>query len=161
MDRYNEDEIDPVFRTVVNHWMTKIVNAKDHKKKVFQTSADECLSFYSGPRSWDDVMGGEGGVSNKDDVVDSTFKVNVNKTFEFVTIFGPALYYENPVRTVKKPPARARERFLTKEERRRIFDRYPEGDCFRDFLFAMEQTGCRPGEVAAMAVIRKPLLCSR
>jgi hypothetical protein len=29
------------------------------------------------------------------------FKVSVNKAFEFVTIFGPALYYENPVRTVK------------------------------------------------------------
>ena len=33
--------------------------------------------------------------------VDPTFKVAVNKTFEFVTIFGPALYSENPVRTVK------------------------------------------------------------
>ena len=98
---YNDDEIDPVLRTVVNHWMTKIVNARDHKKRVFQTSADECMSFYSGPRSWDDVMGGEGGVSNQDSAVDSTFKVHVNKTFEFVTIFGPAMYYENPVRTVK------------------------------------------------------------
>jgi integrase len=54
----------------------------------------------------------------------------------------------NPVRAVKKPPARARERFLTREERQRIFDSYPEGDPFRDFLFALEQTGCRPGEVA-------------
>jgi integrase len=54
----------------------------------------------------------------------------------------------HPLRTVKKPPARARERFLTREERQRIFDSYPEGDCFRDFLFALEQTGCRPGEVA-------------
>lgn len=54
----------------------------------------------------------------------------------------------NPLRTVKKPPARARERFLTREERQRIFDNYPEGDCFRDFLFALENTGCRPGEVS-------------
>jgi integrase len=49
---------------------------------------------------------------------------------------------------VKKPPARARERFLTQEERQKIFANYPEGDCFRDFLFAMEHTGCRPGEVS-------------
>jgi integrase len=51
---------------------------------------------------------------------------------------------------VKKPPARARERFLTPEERRKIFDNYGEKDSFRDFLFALEQTGCRPGEVSAV-----------
>jgi integrase len=54
----------------------------------------------------------------------------------------------NPLRTVKKPPAKARDRFLTREERHQIFDNYPAGDCFRDFLFALEQTGCRPGEVS-------------
>ena len=56
----------------------------------------------------------------------------------------------NPLRGVKKPPARARERFLTPEERRKIFDNYGEEDSFRDFLFALEQTGCRPGEVSAV-----------
>ena len=55
---------------------------------------------------------------------------------------------KNPLKGMKKPPPRARERFLTQEERQRIFDNYPEGDCFRDFLFAMENTGCRPGEVS-------------
>jgi integrase len=56
----------------------------------------------------------------------------------------------NPFRSVKKPPPRARERFVTREERQKIFDNYPEGDCFRDFLLALEHTGCRPGEVAAV-----------
>jgi integrase len=56
----------------------------------------------------------------------------------------------NPLKAVKKPPARARERFLTPEERQKIFATYPEGDCFRDFLFALEHTGCRPGEVSAV-----------
>lgn len=55
---------------------------------------------------------------------------------------------KNPLKAVRKPPARARERFLTPEERQKIFDSYPEGDCFRDFLFALEHTGCRPGEVS-------------
>jgi integrase len=54
----------------------------------------------------------------------------------------------NPLGMVKKPPAQARERFLTREERAQIFNSYPESDCFRDFLFALEHTGCRPGEVA-------------
>jgi len=56
----------------------------------------------------------------------------------------------NPLKKVKKPAARARERYLTAEERQKIFDNYPEGDCFRDFLFALEQTGCRPGEVSVV-----------
>lgn len=54
----------------------------------------------------------------------------------------------NPLTHLKVPPAGRRERYLTTEERQRIFDRYPEGDCFRDFLFAMNETGCRPGEIA-------------
>jgi integrase len=53
----------------------------------------------------------------------------------------------NPVKKVKKPPMRTRERFVTPEERRKILANYPEGDPFRDFLFALEETGCRPGEV--------------
>lgn len=56
----------------------------------------------------------------------------------------------NPMRRVKKPPPRARERDLTPKERQTIFENYPEGDCFRDYLFALENTGCRPGEVAAV-----------
>lgn len=57
---------------------------------------------------------------------------------------------KNPLKAYKKPPAKARERFLTIEERKKIFDNYREGDCFRDFLFAMEATGCRPGEVSSV-----------
>src|SRR4051812_11264923 len=94
---YDESEIDPVFRTVAGHWMTKIKFAKDHKKKVFQAAADECLSFYAGPKSWDDIMNGGGGASSAEDIIAPSFKVSVNKCFEFVTIFGPALYFENPV----------------------------------------------------------------
>ena len=97
MERYDEAEIDPVLRTVCSHWITKIKHARDHKRRVFQTGADECLSFYNGPKSWDELMESD----RCDETVATTFKVNVNKTFEFVTIFGPALYYENPVRTVK------------------------------------------------------------
>lgn len=69
----------------------------------------------------------------------------VKRAFNWAVEQG--LLTANPVKGVKKPPPRARERFLTPEERRKIFDNYPEGDCFRDFLFALEHTGCRPGEV--------------
>src|SRR5262249_16544039 len=56
----------------------------------------------------------------------------------------------NPLRCVKKPPARARERFVPRAERRRIYENYKDGDPFRDFLFALAETGARPGEVVAV-----------
>lgn len=113
---YQDSEIDPVLRTVVNHWMTKIKSAKEHKKKVFQKAADECNALYGGPKSWNevwkDVMTGDG-CSSSDETIDTTFKVSVNKTFEFVTLFGPALYAENPVRTVKpRMPALVPQQFF-------------------------------------------------
>ncbi len=64
------------------------------------------------------------------------------------------LIRENPLKKAKKPPMRRRERFITQEERQKIFDNYPEGDTFRDFLFAMEHTGCRPGEVSAVTAAK-------
>jgi hypothetical protein len=89
-----------VLQQVVSHWLTKIEGAKQHKRKVYQMAADECMGFYNGPKSWDDLMWGETGGQAQDNI-DPMFKVSVNKTFEFVTIFGPVLYAENPVRTVK------------------------------------------------------------
>jgi integrase len=72
----------------------------------------------------------------------------VKRAFNWAADEG--LIAESPVKKVKKPAVRARDRFLTQEERRRIVANYREADPFRDFLFAMEQTGCRPGEVAAV-----------
>lgn len=57
----------------------------------------------------------------------------------------------NPLQGLKVPPAKCRERFLTPDERRQIFDNYPPSDPFRDFLFAMDQTGCRPGEIGTVS----------
>jgi len=52
----------------------------------------------------------------------------------------------NAVQFMKVPPANRRERYLTPKNESR-FRQFPRGDPFRDFLFALEQTGCRPGEV--------------
>jgi hypothetical protein len=91
---------DPVFRAVVQHWVAKLEHARSHKKRVFQEDADECASFFNGPRSWDELMGGRGGMTMSDVMPNPIFKMSVNKAFELVTLFGPALYYQNPVRTV-------------------------------------------------------------
>ena len=101
MLHYADSEIDPVFRAVVGHWISKIRNAQRHKREVFGNAARECQSFYDGPKDWDELMGTMAGMGDGDGFPLPDFKVSVNKTFEFVTIFGPSLYYENPVRTVR------------------------------------------------------------
>jgi hypothetical protein len=104
MDSYASEELDPVFQTIVNGWKARIEKAKAHKREVFGKAAHEAYQFYCGPRSWDELMmsGTSDGMGAEDSrFPDPTFKMSVNKTFEFVSIFGPALYYENPVRTVK------------------------------------------------------------
>ena len=98
---YDESEIDPVLRAVCSNWMSKIEHAKQHKSKVFQKDADECQQFFDGPKNWSELMGGGSSIESGEGFPELSFKISVNKTFEFVTIFGPALYYENPVRTAK------------------------------------------------------------
>src|SRR5215831_314031 len=81
-DGYRESEVDPVLGQ----------------------AAAECAAFYNGPRSWNQAMFGGAaleGAGPHGTFPEPDFKVSINKTFEFVSIFGPALYYENPVRTVK------------------------------------------------------------
>ena len=52
----------------------------------------------------------------------------------------------NPMKKVKKPSPVRRERVLTEEEWRQILAAVRDQE-FKDFLFAMRETGCRPGEV--------------
>ncbi len=52
----------------------------------------------------------------------------------------------NPLKRVKKPAPVRRERVLTPEERTRVFAAILDQE-FRDFVFALQETGCRPGEV--------------
>ena len=106
LERYAETEMDPILRSVCYQWTQKIRLAANHKREVFGHAAEECAQFYNGPRNWHEAM--IGGMSQgivgggmDESSIDPEFQVNVNKTFEFVSIFGPALYYENPVRTVK------------------------------------------------------------
>ena len=100
-DDPNQDRVDMVFRTIVNKWRELVRVAKEHKQKVFGAAAQEIMSFYEGPRdgTWYELM--TGGFGGDSDTPAPTFTVSVNKAFEYVQIFGPALYYEHPVRTVK------------------------------------------------------------
>ena len=98
-DYYSTAEIHPVFQTVTAHWMRQLERAKKYKEEVFARYGRECMSYFTGPKSWDELMGRD--YIPPGEFPDLTFKMHVNKAFEFVKIFGPSLYYANPVRTVK------------------------------------------------------------
>jgi hypothetical protein len=81
--------------------MGKINKAIEHKKP-WQNIADECELFYSAAsgflfdpkyksKFWD-MDGGE---------VQPRFRLTVARAFELVALFGPALYWRNPVRTAE------------------------------------------------------------
>jgi integrase len=60
---------------------------------------------------------------------------------------GEGLLALNPLRRVKKPPQTFRERVFSREERNEVMTAIRD-QAFRDFVFAMQETGCRPSEVA-------------
>jgi integrase len=74
--------------------------------------------------------------------------IAVKRAFNWAADEG--LLRANPVKQLRKPPAKSRGRVLSAAERQAIFDSYPAGDPFRDFLLALQETGARPGEVAAV-----------
>ncbi|QDU21382.1 tyrosine-type recombinase/integrase [Urbifossiella limnaea] len=55
----------------------------------------------------------------------------------------------NPIAGIDVPPATRVRAYLTPEQRRVLFDATRD-EAFRGFLTALSETGCRPGEVAAV-----------
>src|SRR5262249_18540491 len=85
--------------------------------------------------------------------------VAVKRAFNWADAEG--VLQPNPIKAVKKPPQRHRDRILTPEERQEILQTIPDRH-FREFVFAMQETGARPGEVrrvTAAHVNLHPGLC--
>lgn len=70
--------------------------------------------------------------------------VAVKRAFNWADAEG--VLQPNPIKAVKKPPQRHRDRVLTPEERKEILAAIKD-EAFRNFVFAMMETGARPGEV--------------
>ena len=99
MDAYRNDEIHPVLEQVAQHWHQWLAHARAYKFEVFGKFAREFMRFYHGAKKFTELLGNE--TIPSPDERDYSFIAHVNKAFEFATIFGPSLYYSNPVRTVK------------------------------------------------------------
>ena len=94
----NSDASAGLTRPLVQAWVGKIEKAIQHKKP-FTDVAEQCMAFFSGATGfmWDDryrkkFMAGK---------ISPRFKVTIAKAFELVALYGPALYYRNPSRSVK------------------------------------------------------------
>lgn len=79
-------------------WIGKIKAAKERKQR-FDDVSKQCTAFFSGSCGFmwqQDFLQKFIGISYT-----PTFKVTIAKAFELVAIFGPTLYWRNPIRVVK------------------------------------------------------------
>ncbi|MCE9567116.1 MAG: site-specific integrase [Planctomycetes bacterium] len=70
---------------------------------------------------------------------------SVKRAFAWASAEG--LLDKNPIQSVKKPATGKRDRIVSKEERDEILTAIKDEE-FRNFVIAMQETGCRPSEVA-------------
>ena len=87
-------------RQLVRTW-TKKFEAAIKYKKPFADDAKEAAMFFDGDHNWmwkDSYARGEKGYNSS--VAPPAFRMQVNKVFELIEIFGAVIYHRNPVRTV-------------------------------------------------------------
>jgi hypothetical protein len=70
--------------------------------------------------------------------------IAVKRAFNWADAEG--ILTPNPLKHVKKGPPKRRERILTADERQQIL-KAARGRAFREFVQALQETGCRPSEV--------------
>ena len=81
-------------------WVKKL-NAAVKYKAPFAEDAKEAGQFFDGEHNWmwkDSYARGEKGYNSS--IAAPNFRIQVNKVFELVDIFGAVMYHRNPVRTV-------------------------------------------------------------
>jgi hypothetical protein len=86
-------------RSIVDSWLGKIEIGLKERHERFGKYAEEATRFYDGNHDWmwqDHYARGNGGFLDKEGGVLPNFRISVNKLFEAVALFGPALYHQNP-----------------------------------------------------------------
>ena len=89
-----------IFRPAVEQWLTKIADAHAIKEEEFGQYAAEAATFFDGPAStlWQKEMEHARSSGFLEDAAGyfPKFRMSVNRLFEAVALFGPALYHQNP-----------------------------------------------------------------
>lgn len=87
-------------RQIVSTWVKKIEAAIKYKRP-FTEDAREAANFFDGEHNFmwkDQYSRGERGYNAS--ISPPAFRMQINKVFELVEIFGSVIYHRNPVRTV-------------------------------------------------------------
>lgn len=95
----NRDLQQHPMRQIVDTWLAKLDIAQKERTERFGKYAEEATRFYDGNHDWmwqDEYARGNGGFLDKEGGVLPHFRITVNKLFEAVALFGPALYHQNP-----------------------------------------------------------------
>lgn len=85
--------------SLVDQWRALVGRACEVKQERFGKYADEARKFFNGglDSMWDEQAArGNGGFLDKQGGTLPNFRMVVNKPFEAVALFGPALYHQNP-----------------------------------------------------------------
>ena len=91
---------DEVLRYLSRAWLDKIAKAYRHKKS-FNEDAWEARNLFDGPANWfwkEQFARGEFGYNRS--MQPPGFRMQVNKVFEAVKLFGAVIYHRNPFRQV-------------------------------------------------------------
>lgn len=96
-------------RTLCTRWTSLLNLADKQKDDRFGKYAKEAYEFYNGDHDWmwqEEYAAGPDGYLESGEVNKPTFKMTVNRIFEAVAMFGPALMFRNPQSTVtaNNPP---------------------------------------------------------
>ena len=95
---------DEILKYLARVWLSKLDKAQRHKKQ-FNDDASEARNFFDGPAGWfwnKNYAQAEGGYCRS--INPPAFRMNINKVFEAVKLFGSVIYHRNPVRTVTPTP---------------------------------------------------------
>lgn len=101
-----------VLAPICQQWLAKIRDAKKIKWDRFGQYAVEAMKFFDSSHDWmwkEEYARGSQGFLEKGGATGSgfpTFRMQVNRVFEAVALFGPTLYHQNPdikVTPIRKP----------------------------------------------------------
>ena len=87
-------------QAIASGWLKKIELSLKHKRP-FTDDAKESMAFFDGPNNWfwkDTYASHESGYNRT--MAPPGFRMQVNRVFEAVKLFGSVIYHRNPVRTV-------------------------------------------------------------
>ena len=95
---------------LVSRWKTALNAARLHRKDQFECVADEARKFFDGSSKefWEDMAEKASAASDAGFLGGSLlpqFRISLNRMFDCVAMFGPALYHQNPTIAVTSRPA--------------------------------------------------------